>query len=239
LLPHTKTANIRAQRGQRGNPAQIRIRGRETCDSIGIHSAHWPLACCCRSPGHRPSRATAQWTTASGGNGHYYQVVGLAAPISWSDANTAATAAGGYLATITSANENTFVFNLTNSPAYWDQSVNDHGPWLGGFQPSGSQEPAGGWQWVTQPGAGSPEPFSYTNWAAGQPSNDNGIEDSLNFFHSGTGTADTWNDEANSNTFVKSYVIEYNSAPTPEPGTALAGVLVGVGLLMRRRRVAR
>jgi len=183
--------------------------------------------------------ATAQWTTASGGNGHYYQVVGLAAPISWSDANTAATQAGGYLATITSANENTFVFNLTNSPAYWDQSVNDHGPWLGGFQPSGSQEPAGGWQWVTQPGAGSPEPFSYTNWAAGQPSNDNGIEDSLNFFHSGTGTADTWNDEANSNTFVKSYVIEYNSAPTPEPGTALAGVLMGAGLLMRRRRVAR
>lgn len=73
--------------------------------------------------------------------------------------------------------------------------------------------------------------------AAGQPSNDSGIEDSLSLFHSGTGTADTWNDEANSNTFVKSYVIEYNSAPTPEPGMALAGVLAGVGLLMRRKRM--
>lgn len=186
---------------------------------------------------HADQSTTLQWTTASGGNGHYYQVVGLSSPISWSDANTAATQAGGYLATITSASENTFVFNLTNSSAYWDQSVNDHGPWIGGFQPAGSPEPAGGWQWVTETGASSPEPFVYTNWAVNQPSNDNGIEDSLNYFNPGTGTAPTWNDEANSNTFVKSYVIEYNSAPTPEPSSALACICVmGAGLILRRRR---
>jgi hypothetical protein len=30
--------------------------------------------------------------------------------------------------------------------------------WLGGFQPAGSPEPEGNWQWVTR------EPFSYSNW---------------------------------------------------------------------------
>jgi hypothetical protein len=179
---------------------------------------------------------TLQWSTASGGNGHYYQAVGLSNPISWYEASALANQAGGYLATITPDAENTFVSNLIDDPAYWHQTANDHGPWIGGFQPAESAEPAGGWQWVTEPGASAPEPFVYTSWAANQPSNDNGVEDSLDFFNYGTGPAATWNDESNSNSYVQSYVIEYNSAPTPEPSSAAATLTLLAGVLLRRRR---
>jgi hypothetical protein len=181
-----------------------------------------------------------QWTTASGGNGHYYEAVSQATAISWTNASNAATAAGGYLATITSSAENDFVANsVINSQAFWFQSANNHGPWIGGFQPAGSTEPAGGWTWVDQTGAATAEPFTFTNWAAGQPSNDSGIEDSLNYFKSGTGLSNTWNDEANSNTFVRSFVIEFNSNPAPEPsGIAVVGI-ASVFTLGRRVRQSR
>src|SRR5689334_22180557 len=99
----------------------------------------------------------AQWTIPSGGNGHTYRVVAKPGLISWDSANSEASLAGGYLATIMSPAENAFVFSLIDNSTFWTQSANDHGPWIGGFQPSGSAEPSGGWTWVTQPGASSPE----------------------------------------------------------------------------------
>jgi hypothetical protein len=61
--------------------------------------------------------------------------------------------------TITSAAEQQFV-------------VNNFGGgggsfWTGGFQPAGSPEPGGNWQWVTG------EPFEYANWypGGGEPNN--------------------------------------------------------------------
>ncbi|MEP7274673.1 MAG: C-type lectin domain-containing protein, partial [Acidobacteriota bacterium] len=65
----------------------------------------------------------------------------------WDEAQAAAVARGGYLATILSDAENTFVFNLVNDPAYWRDDL-PFGPWIGGYQPPGSPEPAGGWTWV-------------------------------------------------------------------------------------------
>ena len=56
-----------------------------------------------------------QW----GGNGHWYEPVAVGEFISWDDANQAATDAGGYLVTITSAEENDFVFSLIDSDEYW------------------------------------------------------------------------------------------------------------------------
>src|ERR1041384_3193087 len=109
----------------------------------------------------------AQWTIASGGNGHLYRVVAKPNLISWDTANAEASLSGGYLATITSPEENAFIFSLIDNASFWTQSANDHGPWIGGFQPPGSTEPSGGWTWVTQPGAGSPEAFSYFNWEVG------------------------------------------------------------------------
>jgi len=171
----------------------------------------------------------AQWTIASGGNGHTYRVVAKPNLISWDLANAEAGLAGGYLATITSSAENAFVFSLIDNAPFWTQSANDHGPWIGGFQPPGSSEPSGGWTWVTQPGMGSPEPFSYANWEAGEPNNLTATvlgttynQDRISFFHSGSGRAATWSDEYNLtgsplNQWTISYVIEFNSIPEPTP----------------------
>lgn len=83
-------------------------------------------------------------------------------------AGTAFVALGGHLVTITSEAENDFVFRLTDDDTYWFHSLNWRGPWIGTLQPPGSEEPAGGWSWVTG------EPFTYARWDAQQPNNFNG-----------------------------------------------------------------
>ena len=51
------------------------------------------------------------------GNGHRYEVVVVPEGITWLDAKAAASARGGYLATLTSAEENRFVWSLiANQP---------------------------------------------------------------------------------------------------------------------------
>ena len=169
------------------------------------------------------------WSTDDGGNGHFYEVVLVSEGIDWESANVAATEAGGYLATITSAEENDFVHILAvSNPDFWHTS-GLYGPWLGGFQPEGSPEPAGGWQWVTG------EPFVYTNWSITNPDNGNaGTENRIHFHDGITPEPYTakWNDlpsdysEGGRNPC--SYVIEY----IPEPATLL---LLGLGAVMLRR----
>ena len=179
--------------------------------------------CCFAFTAHADVSKQATWTIASGGNGHTYRVVESTGLISWDDANAAAQAAGGYLATITSAQENAFVFALIDDATYWTQSSNGHGPWIGGYQLPNSVEPAGGFTWVLATGATSPEPFAYTNWEAGEPNNQTAVSggvtnnaDRIAFFHTGTGRAATWSDEYNLtgsplNQWTKSYVIELSA----------------------------
>jgi len=137
-------------------------------------------------------------------NGHYYEAVSVPAGISWLNARDAAaghTYLGrkGHLVTITSAAEQQFV--VTNLP----QAVTGN-YWLGGYQDrtaSDYSEPAGGWRWVTG------EPWSYTFWSSGQPSNFLNVEDYLNFYTSDGG----WNDAANLGSIgVPGYVVEYEFA---------------------------
>lgn len=82
------------------------------------------------------------WPTSAGGNGHYYLPVHVETPVSWEEAFTNAQALGGYLATITSAEENAFIYALVEAPEFWNGGP---GPLLGGYQPPGSAEPAAGW----------------------------------------------------------------------------------------------
>lgn len=99
--------------------------------------------------------ARCLWSLADGGNDHVYELIQSPGQISWTDARDAAMARGGYLATITSSAENAIVAGIGNSSLRW----------IGGFQPPGSAEPAGGWSWVTG------EPFNYTHWYYSEPNN--------------------------------------------------------------------
>ena len=86
----------------------------------------------------------------------------------WGEAKDAAAAMSyeglqGHLATFTSADEWAFyVTNLGTAKA-----------WLGGFQPAGSTEPDGNWQWVTG------ETWEYTACGGVGPDNTDNEENAL------------------------------------------------------------
>ena len=165
--------------------------------------------------------AAVQWRVSDGGNGHWYEAFNVPEGIRWDEANLAALRAGPrtHLATITSAAENDFVFNLINDPEFWFQSVpfgNAQGPWLGGLQIETGTEPIGGWRWV------SAEAFSYTNWGPREPNQAGGIEEDFLHFWGMSGIAPTWNDTAIDGTLQihglsgeLGYVIETSAVPIP------------------------
>jgi len=151
-----------------------------------------------------------QWTTGTGANNHWYLAVYVPGRINWADARSKAQALGGDLATITSAAENTFVYALINDPIFWDLLPNPtrvRGPWIGGFQPVGSPEPAASWTWV------SGEPWVHSNWAPGEPNQAQGFEeDHLHFYADGTVRQPTWND-LRQNQLVPGFVVEATTPP--------------------------
>jgi hypothetical protein len=143
------------------------------------------------------------------GNGHFYDVVSAPATISWEDANAAASAAGAYLATITSQAENEFVFSLVNNATYWH---GPSGPWLGGFQFPFTTQSNANWHWVTG------EAWSYTNWQSGQPNDSGGrAEDRLQFGFAPLVAA--WNDIMSIDPTPAyrpiAYVLEWDHDPLP------------------------
>ena len=122
-----------------------------------------------------------QWRSSAGGNDHWYEIV-TSPLLDWPAARDYAVDRGGYLATITSSQENDFIKSLVPAgPA----------PFIGGYKDSS------GWRWVTG------EPFAFTNWDAGEPNNFNGQEDRLQFLPS----AGTWNDT--SRTHLNAFIVEY------------------------------
>ena len=129
------------------------------------------------------ANAEIQWTRWDG-NGHEYGIVynPSGTLISWDDANAGAQAMGSayHLATITSGSEQDFVTSILPEIA--------EAFWLGGYQPAGASEPAGGWTWVTG------ENWFFTNWASGEPNNIGGNEDYL-MIASESIRRGQWNDE--------------------------------------------
>ena len=87
-------------------------------------------------------------------NGHFYKVYNSS--MTWSDAKSTCAKMGGYLATVTSADEEKFVYDLLKNGTknyYWLGASDDR------------QE--GVWEWITG------EAWNYTHWISGQPNNHN------------------------------------------------------------------
>lgn len=85
-------------------------------------------------------------------NGHYYYVYNIDTGTTWEDAKQYCESQGGYLATITSPEEQTFISGLVQNQA-------KRSYWIG---LTDTKEP-GNWEWVTD------EPFSYSNWGQNEP----------------------------------------------------------------------
>ena len=117
------------------------------------------------------------FTSQQNYNGHsYYRSTGNAY---WTDARTACTNMGGHLVTVTTAAENTFIYNL----------------WPSGWIGLTDEVTEGTWKWVTG------ETYSYTSWNPGEPNNA-GNEDYVQFVGGGK-----WNDLPNNQSLP--YVIEF------------------------------
>jgi len=113
--------------------------------------------------------SAAQTTAVFAGNGHKYEIIDTKK--TWSEAREDCEKRGGYLATITSNEENEFIKDLflklgKKYPEYW----------LGGYREGNKANE--NWKWVTG------EDFSYTNWNKGQPDNYQKKENKLHLFGS-------------------------------------------------------
>lgn len=106
-------------------------------------------------------------------NGSTYMYVDYAD--SWNSAKEWCERRGGHLATITSEEENSFLYNLL-------QSINVQNAYFGFTD----EETEGVWKWVTG------EESDYTNWSDGEPNNDWLSENYATFFYSCPDG--TWND---------------------------------------------
>ncbi len=148
--------------------------------------------------------------------GNTYQVF-IAFDITWDDANTFAMNTDfegqlGHLVTITSAEENTFVDSLRQV------SQNPNQFWIGGFQPDGSPEPGGGWQWVNMEGPiptfSNPVPGAYSNWLGGEPNNQGGGENqaTIGIFNSGL-----WNDSIAGVGAIAGFIVEFEGDSGGQP----------------------
>ena len=132
----------------------------------------------------------------------------------WEDANEIATNLGGHLVTITSEEENEFIWNAVYNQGYNPGGSNNYQAWIGLYQNTESisyQEPEGGWQWVNG------EEFLYSNWDPSEPDNNDGgyfahisdgncpLNGGQNYIQCGT-----WNDDNISTNLTSAFhVIEY------------------------------
>lgn len=151
----------------------------------------------------------SHWSADSGGNGHWYRTVRVLGGINWDEARDVAADRGGHLATLHSAQENTFCYNLINEDPnlwYFDTYHSGIGPWIGGYELG-----EGTWRWITG------EAWTYAAWAPGEPNNLGGHEAYLHFFsNSGALMNDDWNDIGR-NIMIHGFIIEWSQIEPPQP----------------------
>lgn len=181
-------------------------------------------------------------------NDHFYKYVST--PTTWPNAlaaapETSAKGVPGYLATITSADESSFIAtNVTTAVQLWVAGAQVKGDTIG------STASDAVWKWVAGPESGTEfwaDPDSgnggqssnpYADWCTGEPNNN--VEPYVVIRWQSTGDTECWNDYGPSQT--TGYIIEYGSneadkgytgvytatttvavAPVPAPPVSLAG----------------
>lgn len=135
----------------------------------------------------------------------------------WDNARTAAASGTGsgtgdtYLATVTSALENSMVRSAAGSTAAWlgGSDAASEGAWRWVTGPEGL-EAGGGRQFWQGNASGSTVNGSYANWNTNEPNNSGGLEHALQL---GAGAAGQWND-LRQNTSTLYYVRETNLTNT-------------------------
>ncbi|MCI4627245.1 MAG: hypothetical protein L3V56_14970 [Candidatus Magnetoovum sp. WYHC-5] len=139
-------------------------------------------------------------------NGHTYMRIDE--DVDWCTAKEYCEELGGYLATVTSEQENKFIYdNLVKSVH------KEHSCWLGGTD-EGSE---GTWYWITG------ETWNYTSWDEGQPDDARGAEDYLMYYSPYDDY--TWND-CDNNIYSGTYpclgyaICEWDSLDTGSCGKA-------------------
>jgi hypothetical protein len=183
----------------------------------------------------------------NGVNGHYYRYV-AASNIDWHVARPAAEGLRlfgmtGYLATITSAQENDFIANHTNAPNIWlgaadrDLRINEGcGESRYPYDGTAANAAEGRWYWVTGPEActhfyqgrgdqgGSAVDGRFVSWATGEPNNyNNGSPGEHHAVTNWNSTAGAWNDVAYDNTSVSGYLVEFGGLPGEASSALQAG----------------
>ncbi|MDZ7583788.1 MAG: IPTL-CTERM sorting domain-containing protein [Thiobacillus sp.] len=183
----------------------------------------------------------------NGVNGHYYRYV-AASNIDWHVARPAAEGLSlfgmtGYLATITSAQENDFIANHTNAPNIWlgaadrDLRINEGcGESRYTYDGTATNHAEGHWYWVTGPetctwfwqgtGSGSAVDGRFASWAANEPNNSSSLE-----HHAVTNwnsTKGAWNDLSYDHSAVSGYLVEFGGLPNKVSTALQAG---GTGTL--------
>jgi hypothetical protein len=145
-------------------------------------------------------------------DGHLYEAVAVAGGINWADAKTAAEAmtsgtCQGYLASITSTEENDFI--LSNFPAVVP-SIGGSGYWIGGFQNAETTPADAGWMWV------SGEAFGFADWISGAPDDGGPLadEDAIHFVSVSTGGfgGEVGWDDLNQTLNTPGYVVEFDGS---------------------------
>lgn len=175
--------------------------------------------------------APLEWEAASGGNGHWYELV--AGPkITWTEAKDAAAGmthlgAVGHLATVTSAEEWAFLVDTVNAAGAR--------AWLGGSDAAAE----GVWRWAVGPeegerfwtGGSGGVAAGFHAWNPKEPNNANN-EDYL----AGWWTRGEWNDLGAGWT-VGAYVVEFSATvPTPAALPLMLGGLGALAIGARRRK---
>ena len=117
-----------------------------------------------------------------GGNIHEYEINHTL--LTWDQAKTEAesrTRGGqrGYVATITTAAENTCVVDLINTTDGWKDGNSGFGPWIGAKRVSAG----GSFMWQSGPERGQfiLDNMTYNRWSGANPDNNGGVENAIHF----------------------------------------------------------